>query len=77
MREQEAWDEHAAFMEALVDDGFIVLGGPLGDERVLFLIDAADEAAIVERLEDDVWTALGLLRIAAIEPWQILLRQAR
>jgi len=31
MREQERWDEHAAFMEALVDEGLIVLGGPLGD----------------------------------------------
>jgi hypothetical protein len=31
MREQDAWDEHAAFMEALVDDGFVVLGGPIGE----------------------------------------------
>jgi hypothetical protein len=28
MREQEKWDEHAAFMNALADDGFVVLGGP-------------------------------------------------
>ena len=33
MREQEQWDEHARLMDALVDDGFIVLGGPLNDEE--------------------------------------------
>src|SRR5450759_29684 len=33
MHEQENWDEHASFMNALVDDGFVVLGGPLGDGR--------------------------------------------
>jgi hypothetical protein len=27
-REQDGWDEHAAFMDALVDDGFVILGGP-------------------------------------------------
>ena len=29
--EQEGWAEHAAFMNKLVDEGFIVLGGPIGD----------------------------------------------
>jgi hypothetical protein len=33
LREQDGWDEHARFMDALVDEGFIVLGGPLGGER--------------------------------------------
>jgi len=31
MRAQERWEDHAAFMDGLADDGFIVLGGPLGD----------------------------------------------
>lgn len=29
--EQEAWAEHATFMNALAEAGFVVLGGPLGD----------------------------------------------
>ena len=29
LEEQSGWAEHAAFMDGLVDDGFIVLGGPL------------------------------------------------
>ena len=31
LEEQSDWDAHAAFMDGLVDEGFIVLGGPLAD----------------------------------------------
>jgi hypothetical protein len=35
MREQDAWPEHAEFMDALAEDGFVVLGGqPLGSWRI-------------------------------------------
>ena len=35
-REQDGWVEHAAFMDGLVEDGFVILGGPVGNgERVL------------------------------------------
>jgi len=74
MREQLGWDKHAAFMDALAADGFVVLGGPLGDgSRILLIVDAEDEADITARLADDPWTPMGLLRIATIEPWEILL----
>jgi uncharacterized protein YciI len=74
MRQQEHWDEHAAFMNALADDGFVVLGGPLGGgEKILLIIDAESEQAIEAQLADDPWTPLGLLRIAKVERWEILL----
>jgi uncharacterized protein YciI len=73
-REQDAWDEHAAFMDGLVDDGFVVLGGPIGDgERVLLVVEAADEHEVAARLADDPWAPMGILRIGAIEPWTIWL----
>lgn len=31
-REQPFWDEHAKFIDQLVDEGFILMGGPLEDE---------------------------------------------
>ena len=41
MREQQAWPEHAAFMNGLAASRFIVLGGPLGNgERVLHIVEA-------------------------------------
>jgi uncharacterized protein YciI len=74
MPEQEQWAAHAAFMNALVDDGFVVLGGPLGDgSRTLLIVDADSEQAIRTRLATDPWTPMGLLVIATIEPWKILL----
>jgi len=74
MRQQEQWEEHAAFMDALADDGFVILGGPLGDgEKFLHIIAAESEQAIEVRLADDPWTPLRLLRTASVERWEILL----
>lgn len=74
MREQEGWNEHARFMEDLVAEGFIVLGGPLdGDREVLHIVSSQSEEAIRARLEADPWTPNGMLRTVSIEPWTILL----
>jgi uncharacterized protein len=73
-REQDGWDEHAAFMDALVDDGFVVLGGPIGDgERVMLVVEAEDEDEVRRRFARDPWLPAGILEIASIEPWTIWL----
>jgi uncharacterized protein YciI len=78
LTEQKDWPAHAAFMNALAQAGFIVLGGPLGDgNRFLLIVDARGEEEIRRRLADDPWTPVGLLTVASVDPWQILLdRQA-
>jgi hypothetical protein len=74
LREQEKWDEHADFMDGLVDGGFVVLGGPLEDgPKTLLIVRADSEQAIIGRLADDPWTPTGMLRIATIERWEVLL----
>ena len=74
LREQHNWEAHAAFMDELTAEGFIILGGPVGDgRRVLLIVDAADEASIEERLAADPWLGTHL-RIERIEAWEILLR---
>lgn len=74
MRQQDGWAEHARFMDALVEDGFIVLGGPLeGDREALLVVNAPSEEAVRERLAADNWTANGMLTTVAIERWTILL----
>ena len=74
MRQQEQWDEHARFMEALAGDGFVVLGGMIGaGQTTLLIIRAGSEAEIRSRLANDPWTHLGLLRITSIDRWEILL----
>jgi hypothetical protein len=74
LREQEGWEEHARFMDDLVADGFIVLGGPLDGEReILHAISAASEQSVRERLAQDNWARNGMLAVKSIEPWTILL----
>ena len=74
LREQTGWDDHARFMDGLVDSGFVLLGGPLeGDRDVLLVVEASDEAAIRERLAPDPWHRSGMLTIKAVERWTILL----
>jgi uncharacterized protein YciI len=74
LRDQVAWEEHAAFMNALDDEGFVVVGGPVGGgPRTLLMVEAQSEDDVRRRLGDDPWTPLGLLTVASVEPWEILL----
>jgi len=74
MREQRLWSEHAAFMNALAAEGFVLLGGPLGEGRTILLVVAApDEGTVRSRLAEDPWTVAGLLEVESIQPWTILL----
>lgn len=74
IREQQAWDDHAAFMDRLVDDGFVVLGGPLGNgERALLIVESEGEDQIERRMADDPWRPMGMLEVGTIEPWTIWL----
>jgi uncharacterized protein YciI len=74
IREQVDWDSHAEFMDALVDDGFVLLGGPIGyDHGALHLVEATDELDVRARLEKDPWAQSGVLRIGSVEPWRIWL----
>jgi uncharacterized protein YciI len=75
-REQPFWDEHAAFIDKLVDEGFIVMGGPLVDERemphgALLIINAEDENEVREKLKNDPWFKHGILKLESVERWQI------
>jgi hypothetical protein len=73
LEEQSHWSEHASFMDALVDDGFVVLGGPLADEhRVALVVEAESDNAIRATLARDPWSETHLL-VDTIERWTIRL----
>jgi uncharacterized protein YciI len=75
-RDQDGWDEHAAFMDALTDEGVVILGGPVGaslDDDSLLVMDVDSEAAVRTRLADDPWMN-GVLTIQSVEPWTVWLR---
>ena len=53
-----------------------MLGGPLGEGgQVLLIVNAASEEEIRARLAAYLWTRMGLLQIAKIERWELLLGQ--
>jgi uncharacterized protein YciI len=75
-REQDRWDEHAAFMDELTAEGFIVLGGPVGTgdgDYALLVMNATSETEVRQRLAADPW-ADGTLAVESVEPWSVWLR---
>jgi hypothetical protein len=78
-RDQDGWQEHAAFMDALVTEAVIVLGGPLADPHhgghtaLLFRADSEDE--IRRRMAADPWSG-HLLRIDDVQRWWLWLGRA-
>jgi uncharacterized protein YciI len=74
IREQRGWIEHAAFMDGLVIDGVILVGGPVGDgQRTLHVVEAEDEAQARQRFAEDPWSSAGLLEVGSIDPWSLWL----
>jgi uncharacterized protein YciI len=74
LREQDGFDEHGQLMDILVEEGFILLGGPLALEReVLLIVEADSEANVRERLAGDDWHQNGMLTIGSIRSWNVLL----
>jgi uncharacterized protein YciI len=75
-REQDGWGDHAAFVDGLVEEGVLVLGGPVGDvdgEHAVVVACAESEEDVRRRLADDPW-ADTVLRIESIEPWTLWIR---
>lgn len=71
---QEDWRGHADFMNALVTDGFVVLGGPLtGTRDVLLIVRAESQQQVEARLAADCWTVKDLLRTREITQWELRL----
>jgi hypothetical protein len=71
--EQEGWEEHADFMNALVDDGFVLLGGTLEDEsRAILVVSAASEDEVRSTLARDPWSG-SHLEVESVEAWTIRL----
>ena len=73
LAEQSDWPAHAAFMNGLVDAGFIVLGGPLADkQRVVHAVEAESEDAVRATFARDPWSGTHL-ELDTIEPWTLKL----
>ena len=80
--EQPAVNDHAAFMNQLAEDGFVLFAGPLaGSEhdriRVLLIAQAASETDVHRRLADDPWQRTQRVVTTSVEPWNLLVGAER
>jgi uncharacterized protein YciI len=77
-RGQRDFAEHAAIMDRLVDEGTILLGGPVGQDPdagdVVLVVEASNEAGVHAALSVDRWIGT-VLTVARVEPWTLWLRR--
>lgn len=77
LEQQSGWDEHAAFMDGLVDRGFLVLGGPLEDGfHVVHVAEAASADDVRETLARDPWSGTHLV-VDSVDAWTLRLDARR
>ena len=74
--EQPFWDEHVAFIDQLVEEDFILMGGPLVDEAglphgALLIVNAEDEKKVREKLKHDPWFEREILKLESVKRWEI------
>jgi uncharacterized protein YciI len=72
-REQPGWNEHAAFIDRLGEDGRILLAGPVGDvdgEHAVLVVQAVSEGDALALFADDPWLDT-VLQIESVEPWTL------
>jgi uncharacterized protein YciI len=77
-REQPFWDDHVLFIDRLVDEGFILMGGPLVDEAgmpqgALLIVKAEDENEVREKIKNDPWFKRGILNLESVRRWEIFI----
>jgi uncharacterized protein len=80
MREQPGWAEHAAFMDLLESERFVVLGGPLrggNRHRAMLVVEGPDGPTVRARLAEDPWMRAAVLRTVSFDPWELLLGKLR
>jgi uncharacterized protein YciI len=76
LREQDAWAEHAAYVDGLADEGFVLLAGLIGSgsplHRAMLIVEADSEATVRARTDEDPWTPMQILETVSVEPWHLL-----
>ncbi|MGE5209526.1 MAG: YciI family protein [Alphaproteobacteria bacterium] len=77
-REQPLWDEHATFIDRLIAEGFILMGGPLVDEAgAMLIVNADNEAEVREKLKNDPWFERGILKLESVKRWEIFIDERK
>src|SRR5262249_1690241 len=76
LEQQSGWHEHAAFLDGLVEDGPIVLGGTLPNGQTAHAFQAESEEELRAIWSRDPWYESHLI-LESVERWDIRLGARR
>ena len=72
VREQPEWDAHAEFVDALIERGTFVMGGPFSDNSgSMSLLEGIDADEARRILEDDPFMKNGVFVLEEIREWDV------
>jgi uncharacterized protein YciI len=72
VREQRDWDAHAQFVDALIERGTFVMGGPFSDNSgSMSLLEGVDVEEARRILEDDPFMKNGVFVLEEIREWDV------
>jgi uncharacterized protein len=70
--QQPGWNEHAAYIDDLIERGIFVMGGPLADNSgSVSLLEGVDEAEARELIADDPFVANGVFVLDDVRAWNV------
>lgn len=73
-RQQPLWDEHAAFIDRIFEQGRIVMAGPYADcRRALIIVKARDAQEALALFHGDPWEKAGILVPSEVIEWTVFL----
>ena len=73
-REQAYWTEHAAFMDALFEDGIVIMGGPYADySSIMVILEASNESEVRDLFKRDPFVVHGIFHVSSVNEWLVFL----
>jgi uncharacterized protein len=70
--DQPGWDEHASFVDDLIERRIFVMGGPLADSSgSINLLEGVTEDEARELLEKDPFIAAGVFELEDVQAWNV------
>lgn len=70
--EQPGWDEHADFVDALVEKGTFVMGGPFSDySGSVTLLEGVTAVEAADLLAGDPFVENGVFIVDSIRDWSV------
>jgi uncharacterized protein YciI len=70
--EQPEWDEHASFIDDLIERGIFVMGGPFRDYLGSFtILENVDEQEARELVLRDPFVANGVFELEDVREWLV------